>query len=134
MTLEALSILIYALLIFGVVTLQAGYAALTAGLAFGFSNRMDPQPGMGPFGDRINRTPGNLKEGAIMYFPLAIMAVVFDISNGWTYHAVFATILSRLIYIPIYLLGVTTLRTIVWSPSFIAIPVMALGIAIGAAT
>lgn len=60
MTLEALSILIYTLLIFGAVAVQATYSALTAGPAFGFSNREGAPPGMGAAGLRIDRTLGNL--------------------------------------------------------------------------
>ncbi|MGB3407727.1 MAG: MAPEG family protein [Jannaschia sp.] len=131
MTLIAISIIIYALLIFGVVAIQAGYASVTAGTAFGFSNRDAPQPGMGPAGRRIDRTLGNLKEGAIMYLPLAITAVALDISNGWTFYAALATILSRVLYVLIFLVGIQTIRTFVWVPSFAAIPAMAVGIMVG---
>lgn len=55
MTIEALSILIYALLLFAVFATQATYAGITAGTAFGFSNRDDPQPGLGPFGSRVEK-------------------------------------------------------------------------------
>ena len=79
MTLEALSILVNAILISSAVAVQASYAALTAGLTagltFGFSNRDGAQPGRGPAGARIDKTLGNLKEGAIMYLPLALLAV-----------------------------------------------------------
>jgi hypothetical protein len=39
MTIEALSIIIYALLIFSVVAVQAGYTGVSAGPAYSFSNR-----------------------------------------------------------------------------------------------
>jgi uncharacterized MAPEG superfamily protein len=131
MTLEALSILIYALLIFGAVAVQATYAALTAGLAFGFSNRDGAQPGMGPAGLRIDKTLGNLKEGATMYLPLALLAVSLDISNAWTWGAALVTIVSRLIYAPVFYLGIPVMRTLVWGPSFAAIPAIAFGIIVG---
>lgn len=132
MTLEALSIVIYALLIFAAVSVQAAYAAVTGGLAFGFSNRECPQPGMGPAGLRIDRTLGNLKEGAIMYLPLALLAVGLNISNGWTWGAAFLTIVSRLIYVPVFYLGIPVVRTMVWAPSFVAIPLLSVGILVGA--
>jgi uncharacterized MAPEG superfamily protein len=131
MTLEALSILVYALLIFGAIAVQGAYASRTAGLAYGFSNRPGTPPGMGPFGLRIDRTLGNLKEGAIMYLPLALLAVSLDISNGLTWGAALATILSRLIYIPVFYLGIPVLRTLVWAPSFLAIPALSIGILVG---
>ncbi|MEQ8903143.1 MAG: hypothetical protein RID11_05210 [Roseovarius sp.] len=84
MTLEALGIPVYSFLIFGTLAVQSTYSALTADPAFGFSNRDGAPPGMRATGLRIDRTLGNLKEGAIMYLPLARLAVNLDISNGWT--------------------------------------------------
>lgn len=97
MILEALSIVIYTLLIFGAIGVQGSYAARTAGQAYGFSNREGDPPGMGAAGLRIDKTLANLKEGATMYLPLALLAVSLDISNGWPWGAALLTILSRLI-------------------------------------
>ncbi len=131
MTIEALSILIYALLLFVVVATQATHAGITAGTAFGFSNRDGPQPGLGPFGRRVDRTLANLKEGAIIYLPLAVMAVALEISNTWTVVAAVTTIISRMLYVPIFFSGIPVLRTLIWAPSFVAIPIMAWGILAG---
>ena len=131
MTIEALSILVYALLLFAVIATQAAYAGITAGNDFGFSNRDDPQPGLGPFGRRVNKTLANLKEGAIVYLPLALTAVALEVSNTWTLVAAVTTIISRALYVPIFLAGIPVLRTLLWTPSFVAIPLMAWGIATG---
>ena len=131
MTIETLSIVIYALLIFAVVVVQASYAARTAGPAFGFSNRDQSQPDMGPFGHRIDKTLGNLKEGALMYLPLALLAVGLEISNDWTAGAALVTIVSRLLYVPIFFFGISIVRTLIWAPSFLAVPALAVGIVIG---
>lgn len=58
------------------------YAPVTGGLAYGFTNRTRTQPGMGTEGLRIDGTLGNLKEGEVMYLPLARLAVSHEISNG----------------------------------------------------
>lgn len=63
-----------------------------------------------------------------MYVPLALLAVHFGISNTWTYYAALATILSRLWYVPIYIIGIQKIRTFIWVPSFVAVPMMAYGI------
>jgi uncharacterized MAPEG superfamily protein len=131
MTLEAFSILLYALLIFGAVAVQATHSARTAGPAYGFSNREGAPPGMGAAGLRIDKALANLKEGAVMYLPLALLAVSLDISNAWTWGAAVLTIVSRLIYVPVFYLGNPVVRTLVWAPSFVAIPVLAVGIMIG---
>jgi uncharacterized MAPEG superfamily protein len=119
-------------LIFAAVLVQATYAAFTCGLAFGFCNREGTQPSMGPAGLRIDRTLGNLKEGAIMYLPLALLAVGLNILNGLTRGAALLTLVSRLIYIPVLNVGIPVLRTMVWAPSFVAIPVLLVGILVGA--
>ena len=131
MTLETISVLIYALLIFAAIAVQGAYSSLTAGPAYGFSNREGAAPGMGAVGLRIDKTLANLKEGAIMYLPLALLAINLDISNTWTWWAALLTMVSRLIYVPIFYLGIPVIRTLVWSPSFIAIPLLAIGIVVG---
>lgn len=131
MTLEAWSILIYAILAFFIVVVQAAYASKKAGTEYGFSNREAPQPNKGAIGIRIDNTLDNFKEGALMYLPLALLAVNLNISNVWTYYAAFATIISRLFYIPVYIIGIEKVRTLVWIPSFLAVPAMAFGIYLG---
>jgi uncharacterized MAPEG superfamily protein len=131
MTIEAWSIFIYGMLGFIVIFSQAMYASLTAGATYGFTNRDKPQPNKGALGNRIDNTLHNLKEGALMYLPFALLAVHFDISNSWTYYAALATIVSRVCYVPIYILGIQKVRTFVWTPSFFAVPAMAYGVYCG---
>ena len=131
MTLEALSIFTYGLLVFLGVLIQATYKGKTAGPAYGFSNNETPQPNKGPMGIRIDNMLANLKEGALMYLPFALLAVHFDISNVWTSYAALVTIISRIIYMPVYIIGIEKLRTLIWAPSFLAIPAMAYGIYLG---
>ncbi|NJM35001.1 MAG: hypothetical protein HC850_10185 [Rhodomicrobium sp.] len=131
MTVEAWSIFIYGLLVFLGVTLQATYQTMTAGPEYGVTNRDKPQPGKGRMGYRIDNTLNNLKEGALMYVPLTLLTIHFGISNPWTYYAAWVTIVSRLLYIPIYVLGIQTVRTLVWAPSFLAVPALAYGIFLG---
>lgn len=129
MAMEVWSVVIYSSLIFLTVVMQASYAAITAGLSYGFSNREQPQPNKTPFGDRIDRTLGNLKEGGIIYLPLALLAISIDVSNSWTYYAALLTIVSRALYVPVFLSGVKVVRTLIWLPSLIAIPLVMFGIA-----
>lgn len=128
MTLEAWSIFIYAILAFLLIVIQGAYAIKTAGSAYGFSNREGLQPNKGAIGIRIDNTLNNFKEGSLMYLPLALLAMSLNISNTWTYYAALATIISRSVYIPVYIVGIEKLRTLVFFPSFIAIPAMAYGI------
>ncbi|NCO02591.1 MAG: MAPEG family protein [Alphaproteobacteria bacterium] len=111
--------------------IQATYKSKTAGPGYGFSNNETPQPNKGLMGIRIDNMLANLKEGALMYLPIALLAVYFDISNVWTSNAALVTIISRIIYIPVYIIGIEKLRTLIWAPSFLAIPAMAYGIYLG---
>jgi uncharacterized MAPEG superfamily protein len=127
MSYEAVSIILYVLLIVALLVVQMSYTALVSGFTFGFSNRDDPQPKLGKFGIRINNTIANMKEGAVIYLPLATLCCALDISNGLTTAAALMTIVSRTLYVPIYLAGITVVRSFVWAPSFIAVPLMAWG-------
>lgn len=130
-SLVAWRIFLYAGLIFACVVLQASYLGLTSGLGFGFSNRDTPPAGKNPFGHRIDRTIENLKEGGMMYLPLAILAVMLETTNPWVQGAALTTMISRLLYVPIYLAGIPLLRTLVWTPGLFAIPAMGYGIWLG---
>lgn len=133
MTMELLSVVVYALLIFITVIVQSSYMARNAGLVFSLGNREKSQTNKKPLGNRIDRTLENLKEGGIMYVPLAVLAVSTGVSNPWTYYAALATIISRILYIPVYIFGVRIVRSLVFAPSLIAIPVMAYGVISGLA-
>ena len=63
-----------------------------------------------------------------MYMPLALLAVSLGVSNEWTSGAALLTIISRLVYVPVFYLGIPVARTLVWLPSFFAIPALAIGI------
>ena len=128
MTLEAWSILTYSILVLFLILIQGIYSIRTAGVAYGFSNRETPRLDKSGISVRIDNTLDNFKEGALMYLPLALLAVSLNLSNAWTYYAALATIISRLLYIPIYIVGIEKVRTLVWIPSFLAVPAMAFGI------
>jgi len=130
-SMEIWSILVYSGLVFVTILIQATYSARTAGVAYGLSNHTESQPNKGPAGKRIDNTLNNLKEGAVMYLPLAILAVTLDVTNAWTYYAALATILSRVLYVPTYIFGIEKLRSIIFTPSLLAVPAMAVGIILG---
>ena len=133
MTIEVYSIFVYGLLGFVVVAAQATYATFTGAVQYGLSNREGAQPNKGPLGFHIDRTLANLIEGGLMYLPMALVAVYADIANPWTHYAPLMTIVSRVLYVPLYMLGIEKIRTFVWLFSFFAVPAMAYGIVLGMA-
>ncbi len=126
MTVEQWSVLIYSGLLFFMVTFQAIYTAIDKGLAYGFSNRTELIE-KNAFNVRIDSTLNNLKEGAIVYLPLVLLGIHLGVSNNWTEIAASMTIISRLVYVPVFLAGIPILRTFVWIPSFLAVPIYLMG-------
>lgn len=59
------------------------------------------------------------------------MAVALEISNTEAVVAAITTIISRALYVPIFLAGIPVLRPMIWAPSFVASPMMAWGILAG---
>jgi len=124
-------VLVYVGLLFVTMLIQATYSSRTAGIAYNLSNHDKPQPNKRPVGIRIDNTLNNLKEGALMFLPLALLVIHLDISNAWTYYAALATIISRVLYVPIYIAGIEKIRTIIFVPSLLAIPALAFGLFLG---
>ena len=110
---------------------QAMYSFKTAGAAYNLSNHEQPQINKGPVGIRIDNTLNNLKEGALIYIPLTLLVVFLDVSNAWTYYAALVTIIARVLYVPIYVAGITTLRSAVFAFSLFAVPAMFVGLMTG---
>ena len=131
MTVETWSVLVYGLLVLFTVVFQSIYNVITGALRYGLSNREGEQPNKGPLGFRIDRTLSNTIEGALMYLPFALIAIHLDISNVYTLYAAILTIISRVLYTPIYILGIEKIRTLVWTVGFISIPMMVYGIFLG---
>jgi uncharacterized MAPEG superfamily protein len=130
-TIEIISVLVYVGLLLLMSLVQAAYSFKTAGAAYNLSNHERPQLNKGPIGIRIDNTLNNLKEGALIYLPLTLLVVSLEVSNTWTYYAALVTIIARILYVPIYVAGITTLRSVVFAFSLFAVPAMFIGLLIG---
>lgn len=74
---------------------------------------------------RLSRAQSNLMETAPYFIGLALIITVSGISSETTRLAAMAFVALRIIYLPLYALGVPQLRGLVWTLSFIALGVMA---------
>ena len=96
------------------------------GIKVGLSNR-DQLPDATPMGARAERAAANTKENFILFLALALTAHLAGLGEQALFGAqVF--IWARLVYLPVYILGVTYLRSAVWAVGIAGLLMMALAL------
>jgi uncharacterized MAPEG superfamily protein len=103
------------------VLVAASLATQQRGLKWNAGNRDgEPKPLTG-VAARANRASRNFLE-TFPFFAAAVLAVVLQGSN--TAHTATGTELyfwARLVYLPVYMIGIPYLRTLVWAVSFVGL-------------
>lgn len=74
---------------------------------------------------RLSRAQGNLMETAPYFIGLSLIIAVTGQSTPVTQLAAIAFVALRVLYLPLYALGVPDIRGLVWTLSFIALGFMA---------
>src|ERR1700761_6498539 len=91
------------------------------GLRYQAGPRDAATPPPGKLSGRLTRAQANLFE-TLPVFAIAVLIVhVTGRENALTHYGALAYFIARLIYVPIYALGVPYLRSLVWLVSFVAI-------------
>ena len=86
----------------------------------------DHQRPLTVFGGRASRALANLQEALPVFLALALLnlivgtAAVMAITGGWVF------LIARLVYLPIYLMGIPGLRTLAWIGSWVGLVMMLL--------
>jgi uncharacterized MAPEG superfamily protein len=94
------------------------------GMKVGLSNR-DNLPEATPMGARAERAAANTKESFILFLALALTAHLAGFGEQAALGAeVF--IWARLVYLPVYILGIPYLRTVVWGVGLAGLVMMLL--------
>lgn len=96
-----------------------------SGLALAFGNR-DNLPPASPMAGRAERAANNTKEAYMMFVALALAVAISGVNSS---QADFGAVLfcwARLAYVPIYILGITYVRTAVWALGVAGLVMMAL--------
>jgi uncharacterized MAPEG superfamily protein len=94
------------------------------GMKVGLSNR-DNLPTATPMGARAERSAANTKENFILFLALALTAHLAGMGEQALLGAqVF--IAARLVYLPVYILGITYLRSAVWGAGIAGLAMMAI--------
>ena len=79
---------------------------------------------------RLSRAQSNLMETAPYFIGLALIISVAGMSTTTTQLAAVAFVLLRIIYLPLYALGVPDIRGLIWTASFVALGFMIFGVAV----
>ena len=89
-------------------------------LSYLFSSR-DKKSDTSIYEDRANRALKNLFETFPIFIGLVLLSITKDVDNS---SLAFFWLIARVIYVPIYILGVDYLRTGVWAVSLTSLVLM----------
>lgn len=85
--------------------------------------RDDPRVISGVAG-RLKRAADNQIEGLVLFAVAAICVTLLDASTPFTRGAATVYLIARVVYIPLYALGVPLWRSVVWAVGFFATAAM----------
>ena len=96
------------------------------GMKVGLSNR-DRLPEATALGGRAERAAANTKENFILFAALALTAQLAGLGEQATAGAA-VFFWARVVYLPVYLLGITYLRSAVWGVGVVGLGMMVLAL------
>jgi uncharacterized MAPEG superfamily protein len=83
------------------------------------------QPGLG---GRLHRAIANLKEGLHIFTPLVLLTAILGISNEYTVLGAQIYLVARILHAPLYLSGITGLRTLAFAIGVLGLSLLAWGL------
>ncbi|MEL6691730.1 MAG: MAPEG family protein [Pseudomonadota bacterium] len=99
---------------------QGGLVPVNQGLVWGLGNR-DEARDKSELQARTARTVANHIEGMTVFVPLALVVSISDLSSTLTIWGAGLYLLGRVLFAPLYLIGVPYLRSMAWSVSLVGI-------------
>ncbi|MEP1143093.1 MAG: MAPEG family protein [Henriciella sp.] len=124
MVFELQMVVATSLILFVLLLAQGALVPLNQGLGWGLGSRDEPRD-KSSFQARAARTVANHIEGMCLFVPLAIVVVLTDLSSQLTIWGAGLYVIGRLVFAPLYLLGVPYLRSLAWGISVIGILLIA---------
>lgn len=85
-----------------------------------------PKPDSVLYG-RLSRAQANLMETAPYFIALALIITVAGSSSSMTRIAAMVFVAARILYVPLYAMGTPYVRGLVWTISYAALAVLAIG-------
>jgi len=96
-----------------------------SGLLFGMGNR-DDYPEAAPWAARADRAAKNMMESMLLFAALVVAAQGMGVANDATTLGATLFFWARVLYFPIYVAGITWVRTGVWAVGLIGLVIIAL--------
>ena len=114
MPVELLALYGSVLILLALIVLQAVTNVSQRGLAWGLSNRDDSEPA-GVFAARVKRTVDNHVESLLFFGFAVLVAEASGALTGLTGLGAMLYFWARLVYAPVYVIGIPYVRTLVWA-------------------
>ncbi len=121
-----LQVLAYAgLLQFVQIILMAVPVNIQLGPAYTAGPRDEERKPSGTAG-RLKRAVDNHFEGLILFAIAVVVVVLGDATSALTAQCAWAYLISRILYVPAYAVGIYLLRSLIWAVGFLATLIMLL--------
>ena len=91
------------------------------GLAWNAGARDEPKGSAGPITDRLERARANLFETLPVFIGAVLIAHVAGANGAWTSWGAGLYFCGRVVYVPLYALGVPYVRSLAWLVSLIGL-------------
>ena len=91
-------------------------------LSYLFSSR-DNEANTSIYIDRANRSLNNLFETLPIFIGLVLLSIINDVDNSLL---AMIWLLARIIYVPVYIVGINYLRTGIWAIALICLIIMSI--------
>lgn len=109
----------YGLLVLITIILQVLGSMQSLSMGYLMSARDDPREA-GPMARRIQRALDNSITAMALFAPAILLLVVQDKTSDNSLLAAQVFLIARIIYLPVYALGVPAIRTLAWTAGFVA--------------
>lgn len=119
-------ILVYSVLLCWIMLVAAALLKTlgVGGVAAGFGNRED-LPAPSPLAGRADRAARNTLENLVLFAALLVAAHIGHASQDRIDLGARIFFFARLAYVPIYLIGITHVRTAIWIVSLVGLAIIA---------
>lgn len=110
---------LYGLVFVVTILVQVSAAALSVGLPY-LSGPRDAQKPLGTVPERLGRAVENSTVAMALVAPAVLLLEVGGVTTPSTVLAMQVFVVARVLFVPVYALGIPYLRTLIWLAGFLA--------------
>jgi uncharacterized MAPEG superfamily protein len=112
------------------IVLSAQSKNLSTGYRFAGSARDEPRPPLTPIAGRLERALTNFLETFPLFAAAVLIAQAVGRHNWMTEWGAVLYLVARVVYVPLYVLGVSLVRSLVWNVGTVGIMLLLLSLAV----